>query len=188
MLEAVGGGVASQAAGPKGGSGDLEKGVGALKRFQSKVDALLSEFESSPAGSAKVADQTVTRHAFSGSNLAFPEADGLYSQYHRVHRSLVSLSRSLGDQIEMLQIAVRASEVGYDNLEEELRRRFYVIQTRVEEERDRAAAAANESSGKGDSKTDASKNDGSNSEGGTPAGEKRNSADSYGSGDMGGAE
>ncbi|WP_307814057.1 hypothetical protein [Streptomyces sp. N35] len=142
MLEAVGGGVASQAAGSGSGSADLEKGVGALKRFQSKVDALLSELENSAAGSTKVAEQTVTRAAFSGSNLPFGEADGFYKQYNRVHRSLVQLSRSLGDQIEMLQIAVRASEVGYDNLEEELRQRFYTIQTRVEAERERAEAAA----------------------------------------------
>ncbi|SDJ69181.1 hypothetical protein [Streptomyces indicus] len=137
MLEAVGGGVGARAS----GAGDLEKGVGALKRFQAKVDALLSELENSAAGSTKVAQQRVSRAALSGSNLPFVEADGFFKQYNRVHEALVNLSRSLGDQLEMLQIAVRASEVGYDNLEEELRQRFYAIQTRVEAERERAEAS-----------------------------------------------
>ncbi|MER7175239.1 hypothetical protein [Streptomyces mesophilus] len=133
----------SKAGGGSGsGNGDLEKGVGALKRFQSRVDALLTELENSAAGSTKVAEQQVTRTAFSGSNLPFPEADGFFTQYNRVHKTLVKLSRSLGDQIEMLQIAVHASEVGYDNVDEDLRRRFYAIQTRVEEERERAEKEA----------------------------------------------
>ncbi|WP_415951547.1 hypothetical protein [Streptomyces sp. KLOTTS4A1] len=156
------------------GTADLEKGVGALKRFRSKVDALLTEFENSAAGSTKVADQTVTRAAFSGSNLPFAEADGFFKQYHRVHSSLVNLSRSLGDQIEMLQIAVHASEVGYDNLEDDLRRRFYEIQTRVEAERERTAAG--------------SQGSGSAAEGSQPAEQPRNSGDSYGSTDLGGSE
>ncbi|MBC9711765.1 hypothetical protein H9Y04_04175 [Streptomyces sp. TRM66268-LWL] len=166
----------SKASGGSGsGSADLEKGVGALKRFQSRVDTLLSELENSAAGSTKVAEQRLTRAAFSGSNVPFVEADGFFTQYNRVHQSLVKLSRSLGDQIEMLQIAVRASEVGYDNLEEELRQRFYSIQTRVEVERERAEEERKRAEAAAKPTDDAGK----------PAEQPSSDDKSYGSQDMG---
>ncbi|MCX4587785.1 hypothetical protein [Streptomyces sp. NBC_01481] len=128
MLDAEGGGV-----GATGGS-DLERGVGALQRFQQRVIKLLGDLEEGAASKTKVAAQTVPRGSFSDSSVTFHEADGFYREYNRVHSELVSLSKSLGDQIEMLRIAVRGAEVGFDNLEEDLRRRFHSIQTRVLQE------------------------------------------------------
>lgn len=122
------------------GKGDLRKGVGALEKFQKSVNALLAELESSPAGKSKVAAQTVSRTSFSGQNACFAEADGLYTQYNRVHESLVTLSKSLGDQIEYLSLGVHAAAVGFDNVDDETRRRFYEIQTDMDEERERAQA------------------------------------------------
>ncbi|MFJ2650700.1 hypothetical protein ACIO1C_28770 [Streptomyces sp. NPDC087420] len=117
------------------GGSDLERGVGALKRFQSRVKDLLADLERGAAGDTKVAAQTVARTSLSGGNAAFAEADGLYAQYNRVHQSLVSLSRTLGDQIETLSIGVHAAEVGFDNVEEDVRRRYARIQTRILEDR-----------------------------------------------------
>ncbi|WP_327234205.1 hypothetical protein OG349_09550 [Streptomyces sp. NBC_01317] len=117
------------------GGSDLERGVGALKRFQSRVKDLLADLERGAAGDTKVAAQTVARTSLSGSNATFAEADGLYAQYSRVHQSLVSLSRTLGDQIETLSIGVHAAEVGFDNVEEDVRRRYARIQTRILEDR-----------------------------------------------------
>ncbi|MET9483472.1 hypothetical protein [Streptomyces sp. NPDC006638] len=117
------------------GGSDLERGVGALKRFQSRVKDLLADLERGAAGDTKVAAQTVARTSLSGANAAFAEADGLYAQYNRVHQSLVSLSRTLGDQIETLSIGVHAAEVGFDNVEEDVRRRYVAIQDRIEQER-----------------------------------------------------
>lgn len=128
MPEASGGG-----GGSNGGS-DLERGVSALRNFQRRVNALLADLESSEAGKAKVAAQTVSRASLSGGNTCFGEADGLYTQYNRVHQALVSLSRTLGDQIECLSIGVHAAEVGFDNVEEDVRRRFAVIQARIDQE------------------------------------------------------
>ncbi|WP_446040706.1 hypothetical protein [Streptomyces sp. SID1121] len=116
------------------GGSDLERGVGALKRFQSRVKDLLADLEGGAAGGTKVAAQTVARTSLSGSNATFAEADGLYAQYNRVHQSLVSLSRTLGDQIETLSIGVHAAEVGFDNVEESVRRRFAAIQDRIGQE------------------------------------------------------
>jgi hypothetical protein len=117
------------------GGSDLERGVGALKNFQTRVNKLLAELEGGAAGNKKVAAQTVARTSLSGSNATFAEADGLYAQYNRVHQSLVSLSKTLGDQIETLSIGVHAAEVGFDNVEEDVRRRYVRIQTRIVEER-----------------------------------------------------
>lgn len=122
-----------------GGTGDLRRGVGALEKFKSRVDALLADFEGSAAGKTKVADQKVSRASLSGPNARFAEADGLYTQYNRVHSSLVSLSKSLGDQIEYLSLGVHAAAVGFDNVEDDIRRRFYEIQTRMDEEREKHA-------------------------------------------------
>ncbi|MFH9293000.1 hypothetical protein [Streptomyces sp. NPDC017520] len=122
-----------------GGTGDLRRGVGALEKFKSRVDALLADFEGSAASKTKVADQKVSRASLSGPNARFAEADGLYTQYHRVHSSLVSLSKSLGDQIEYLSLGVHAAAVGFDNVEDDIRRRFYEIQSRMDEEREKHA-------------------------------------------------
>ncbi|MFJ4922724.1 hypothetical protein [Streptomyces sp. NPDC088725] len=113
---------------------DLERGVGALTRFQTRVNALLSDLEGGPASRKRVAAQKISRGSLSGTGAHFAEADGLYSQYNRVHEALVSLSQSLGDQIEALSIGVHAAEVGFDNVEEDMRRRYAEIQTRIDEE------------------------------------------------------
>ncbi|WP_405503579.1 hypothetical protein [Streptomyces anulatus] len=124
-----------------GGTGDLRRGVGALETFKKRVDALLTDFEGSAGSKTKVADQKVSRASLSGPNARFAEADGLYTQYNRVHSSLVSLSKSLGDQIEYLSLGVHAAAVGFDNVEDDIRRRFYEIQTRMEQEREKHAKA-----------------------------------------------
>jgi hypothetical protein len=127
VLEAVGG----------GGAGDLERGLGALKDFHKKVTTLLSELEGSPGSSTKVAQATVTRASFGTGALQFPEADDFFSEYQRVHQSIVRLSKQLGEQIEILSIAVHGADVGYGNLEEDLRLKFHSIRARLEEERER---------------------------------------------------
>ncbi|MFE2292332.1 hypothetical protein [Streptomyces sp. NPDC059452] len=116
---------------------DLRRGVGALETFKKSVDKLLADFEGSPASRTKVAAQTVSRTSLSGSNACFAEADGLYTQYNRVHKALVSLSRSLGEQIEYLSLGVHAAAVGFDNVDDDTRRRFHEIQTRMDREREK---------------------------------------------------
>ncbi|MFG2211056.1 hypothetical protein [Streptomyces sp. NPDC048638] len=122
----------------RGGGGDLRLGVGALERFQKRVDALLSELEGGAAGSTKIAAERIARSSLSGGNAPFAEADGFYRQYSRFHEQLVSLSKSLGDQITMLRIAVRGTEIGFEKLEEENRARFHAINDRLKEQRDEA--------------------------------------------------
>ncbi|MEU3602501.1 hypothetical protein ABZ714_27880 [Streptomyces sp. NPDC006798] len=115
--------------------GDFEKGYLALTTFQKRVNTLLATFNGSAAGKSKVSEQTVNRGSLSGPGGAFAEADGLFNQYNRVHQALISLSRSLGDQIEALNIAVYSADVGTDNVDEERRVRFAQIQARLDQQR-----------------------------------------------------
>ncbi|GHC89263.1 hypothetical protein [Streptomyces flavofungini] len=117
---------------PPPGGADIKRGLEALKKFRRRIDTLLTEFEGSDGGSSKVGHQKVARASFSGQAAPFPEADGLYAQYDRVHERLTSLSKMLGQQIEGMGIAVHGADVGFDNLEDDLRQRFWSIQTSVQ--------------------------------------------------------
>ncbi|GAA4948029.1 hypothetical protein GCM10023238_12900 [Streptomyces heliomycini] len=67
----------------------------------------------------------------SGSTAAFPGGARAVPPYNRVHEELTALSRTLHLQIEAIGIAVKGAHVGFDNLEEEQRRRFWTIQTQI---------------------------------------------------------
>lgn len=114
------------------GNGDLAYGAGALQQFRSRVHTMLAAFENSEAAPGKVAAHTVTRAHLSALGTPFPEADELHAHYRHVHTGLVNLSRTLTEQIDSLSIAVHGADVGFANLEEELRRRFWTIRSRTE--------------------------------------------------------
>ncbi|MFE3522325.1 hypothetical protein ACFXOD_12140 [Streptomyces sp. NPDC059161] len=117
-------------------SAELRRGLEALKTFKGRVDTLLADFEGSHAGSTNIAAHRIARASFSGAASPFPEADGLFTQYHRVHERLTALSKSLGHQIEAMGIAVHGADVGFDNLDEEARERFWAIQDQLAHEHD----------------------------------------------------
>lgn len=130
-------------------AGDLERGVGALQTFQNRVDILLTELEGGAGGSRQVALERVTRESLGVGAFPFSEADDFFTQYNRVHTALVHLSKSLGDQIELLRIAVHAADVGYDNVDEDARRRFHEIRARLAREHDAAERAKEQAQDKG---------------------------------------
>ncbi len=139
---------------------DVKRGLEALKTFRRRIDTLLREFEGSAGSSSKVGTQKVSRASFSGTGSAFPEADGLYSQYDQVHERLTSLSKTLSQQIEAMGIAVHGADVGFDNLEDDLRQRFWAIQTQVGREqgatgRERGGRPDEQQGGHGSDKSDA---------------------------------
>ncbi|MFF6790287.1 hypothetical protein ACFY9C_14520 [Streptomyces filamentosus] len=113
---------------------DLETGVGALKKFRDRVDGVIKDLEAGAGGASSLNQKRVTRGSL-GTGIAFAEADGFFTEYERIHGSLVALSKSLSGQIELLQIGVHAADVGYANVEDEQRRRFHEIQTRLSKER-----------------------------------------------------
>lgn len=129
-----------------GGGADLRRGLEALTTFKKRVDGVLSNFEGSAGSSTKVGAHTISPASFCGTG-NFGEAKGLHTQYERVHERVTSLSKSLGLQIEALRIAVHGADVGFDNLEEKLRHRFWEIRTQISREqtealREKAAAEA----------------------------------------------
>lgn len=116
---------------------NLEASGEALDKFVKRVDAVLRDLETSAGNPTKVGAQTIRSTSLSaGADGTFPEADGLYTQYNRVHQELTSLSKTLHLQIEATAIAVQGAHRGFDSLEEELRQRFYAIQGELREIQD----------------------------------------------------
>ncbi|MEU2286439.1 hypothetical protein ABZ614_31690 [Streptomyces sp. NPDC013178] len=117
-----------------GGAADVRRGLMALSTFKKRVDDLLKDFEESAGGSSKVGTHSLSQTAFGMGN--FPEAKALHLEYERVHERITALSKSLGLQLEAMQIAVHGVDVTFDNLEEDLRYRFHEIRAEVNQERD----------------------------------------------------
>lgn len=113
-----------------GGGADLRRGVEALTTFKKRVDTILKSFESSPGSSKHVANHRISRAALGG-HAGFGQADDLFAKYNEVHERLTTLSRSLGLQIEAMGIAVHGADIGFNNLEDDQRRRFYEIQAQI---------------------------------------------------------
>lgn len=130
LADEKGGGVPTEEGGG-GGPADVRRGLLALSAFKKRVDDLLSTFEASPGGSSRVAAHTLPAQAFGLGD--FPEAKALHGEYERVHERITSLSASLGRQLEAMGIAVHGVDVTFDNLEEDLRRRFHEIRADVNE-------------------------------------------------------
>ncbi|MFI7010685.1 hypothetical protein [Streptomyces sp. NPDC050145] len=113
---------------------NLEVTSEALTTFQKRVNTVLSDLDESAGNPNKVGAQTINKSSLHNEGaLAFPEAENLFTQYHAVHSELVTLSKTLNLQIEAIGIAVQGAHRGFDNLEEDQRRRFWAIQTEVDQ-------------------------------------------------------
>lgn len=123
-----------------GGGSDLRRGLEALKIFQKRVNDALKTFDDSPGASSSIARHAINRASFSGLETPFAEAADLHGQYQRVHERLMTLSTSLSLHIEALGLAVHAADVGYDNVEEEVRQRFWAIQSQLDQDHQKAVA------------------------------------------------
>ncbi|WBO63472.1 hypothetical protein [Streptomyces camelliae] len=123
-----------------GGGSDLRRGLEALKIFQKRVNDALRKFDDSPGSSSSIAQHAISRASFSGTQIPFSEAADLHGQYERVHARLTNLSQSLSLHIEALKLAVQAADAGYDNVEEDVRQRFWAIQTQLNREHQQAVA------------------------------------------------
>ncbi|MEU5536534.1 hypothetical protein [Streptomyces sp. NPDC020362] len=123
-----------------GGGSDLRRGLEALKIFQKRVNNALRTFDGSPGAPSSIAQHAIGRPSFSGTEVPFHEAADLHGQYERVHERLTYLSKSLGLHIEALKIAVRAADGDYDNVEEEVRERFWAIQSQLDQDHQQAVA------------------------------------------------
>ncbi|MEV0600671.1 hypothetical protein AB0I82_15440 [Streptomyces sp. NPDC050315] len=117
---------------------DIKRARATLVRFRQRIDDILMSLEHGPQNEVSLLE--LSRSAFSGPG-TFAEADGLHQQFTKVHTHLTTLSRTLNEQIEAMGIAVIGANVGFDNLEDDLKARFWEIQNRAEaryEEQDEA--------------------------------------------------
>ncbi|WP_455353471.1 hypothetical protein [Streptomyces sp. SYSU K217416] len=95
-----------------------------LKTFQKRVDGVLAKLIGSEASPGKLADEQMMRTQLGGGERVFAEADALFDAYGNVVEQLKKLSKMLSDSIEGLSIAVHASQAGYENIDEDIRRRM----------------------------------------------------------------
>ncbi|WP_286251687.1 hypothetical protein [Streptomyces graminofaciens] len=102
----------------------------AMKDFKKRVDDLLIELGKSEAAPGKVGQDRLSRAQLGSAD--FKEAQFLYESYAIVHDELENLSKALSAQIEGVGLAVHASRVGYENLDEDIRARMRVINAEVD--------------------------------------------------------
>ncbi|MFE4666381.1 hypothetical protein ACFRI7_26755 [Streptomyces sp. NPDC056716] len=105
----------------------------ALRVFVSRVDEVLRDLEQSAGSPTKVGGQTINASSLGNGSSIFSEPTELYTQYNRVHNELTTLSKTLHLQIEAYGIAAKGAADGFQNLEEEQRRRFWEIQRQIRE-------------------------------------------------------
>ncbi|MGW1886722.1 hypothetical protein [Streptomyces sp. NPDC001970] len=119
------------------GSMDLDVDAGELVKFKNRVDGLLSRLDASPAAPMRMADGTVP---VGDLGKGFGEAETLYNVYKRVHEELQNLSKGLAGQIEALGIAVDGSRKGYEQIDDDIKRRMQRIAQQAEADIERREA------------------------------------------------
>ncbi|GGT27448.1 hypothetical protein [Streptomyces purpureus] len=107
-----------------------------MKDFKGRIDRLLQGLRESPASPDKVGTDRVERTQFGGGGGAWAEASGLFTAYGNVITQLEKLSQLLADCMEGMGIAVVASKDGFENLDDDIRRRMMAINARTEKHYD----------------------------------------------------
>ncbi|MBY8841422.1 MULTISPECIES: hypothetical protein [unclassified Streptomyces] len=115
-----------------GGGSDLRRGIDALKEFKGKLDNALTDFEDGHGSPSKLAQQSLSRGSFGGTNAPFDEAGDLHTAYETVHTRLTHLSKTLGMHIEALKLASHAADATYDGSDDEVQRRFWQIRAHLD--------------------------------------------------------
>ncbi|MFG2295294.1 hypothetical protein [Streptomyces sp. NPDC048603] len=104
-----------------------------MVEYRKRVDALLDQLKGSNADHGKFADGTLSSGKL---GTGFAEADDLHKAYSKVRTEMENLSKALGNQIESLAIAIEASRVGYENMDEEVKARMRSLQKQAREQYD----------------------------------------------------
>ena len=102
-----------------------------ITSFKNRVDELIKNLKDSPAGSAKLDAEALSRSQFGGGGPGWIEAAGLADAYTTVIDQLKQLSKLLADSLEGMGIAVVASKDGIEQLDDDIRRRMLAIERRA---------------------------------------------------------
>ncbi|MES9510526.1 hypothetical protein ABWJ92_29635 [Streptomyces sp. NPDC000609] len=111
-----------------GAAGELFTELSSFTKFRDRIDGLLHDLKTSPAGPGKVGEDTMGRERFGGGKGEWSEADSLHGSYSKVIKELEELSQLLSDSIEGMSIAVLGAHKGYENVDLEVRGRMVAIQ------------------------------------------------------------
>jgi hypothetical protein len=113
---------------------DVVAELSSFTKFRDRVDQLVKDLKAGPAGPDKVGQGAMARGQLGGGESSWHEADGLFDSYTTVIEELEKLSKLLSDSIEGMGIAVMASHNGYENLDEDIRRRMAAIGRSAEDD------------------------------------------------------
>ncbi|MCP3822473.1 hypothetical protein NLX86_31625 [Streptomyces sp. A3M-1-3] len=127
--------------------GDMVAELSSFTKFRDRVDQLLKDLKEGPAGPNKVGQGAMARGQLGGGESGWHEADGLFDSYTTVIEELEKLSKLLSDSIEGMGIAVMASHNGYENLDEDIRRRMAAIGRHTTDDYKRHHPSAEKSQG-----------------------------------------
>lgn len=105
-------------------SPDLNAELDELIKLKQQLDDLLTQLDDSPAGRAKVGDLKLNAPDV---GTGFDEAGLLTRTYQDVHSQVETLSKLLGDQIEVMRVAVGGAHNDFADVDEEQRRRVWAI-------------------------------------------------------------
>ncbi|MFF8376891.1 hypothetical protein ACF07V_12245 [Streptomyces sp. NPDC015661] len=109
-----------------------------MQKFKQGVDDLITQLKGSDAGAGKLKSDPVSRTQFGGGGGAWAEAQGAYAAYDEVLGKLVQLSGLLNDCLEGLGIAVVASKNGFEEMDDDIKRKMIAIHQRTQDAKDKA--------------------------------------------------
>lgn len=110
-----------------GAANELVTELTSFTKFRDRIDGLLRDLKTSPAGPGKVGEDPMGRERFGGGKGQWSEADALHSSYSKVIKELEELSQLLSDSIEGMSIAVLGAHKGYENVDLDVRDRMLAI-------------------------------------------------------------
>ncbi|MEV7613522.1 hypothetical protein [Streptomyces sp. NPDC089799] len=99
--------------------------------YRKRVDALLDQLKGSNAEHGKFAHGTLAEGKL---GTGFAEAGDLQTAYNKVRSQMEDLSKALGNQIESLGIAIEASRIGYENMDEDIKARMRSLQKQARDQ------------------------------------------------------
>ncbi|MER7539131.1 hypothetical protein ABTX77_30750 [Streptomyces sp. NPDC097704] len=102
-----------------------------MSEFKTSIDGLIEMLTASEADKGKMKADPVTRGKFGGGGAAWGEAASVHESYDTVLKQLTDLSGLLQDCLEGLGIAVVASKDGFEQMDDDVKRKMINIHDRT---------------------------------------------------------
>ncbi|WP_052499113.1 hypothetical protein [Streptomyces vietnamensis] len=116
-----------------------------MQKFKQGVEDLITQLKGSDASAGKLKADPVSRTQFGGGGAAWSEAQSAYTAYDEVLGKLVQLSGLLNDCLEGLGIAVVASKNGFEEMDDDIKRKMIQIHQRTYDAKQKADKEAGRS-------------------------------------------